>query len=128
MVTTTTAADLLHGEVTERVIAGFYKAYNALGYGLLERVYRRSIQVALEKGGLPVRSEVPFSVYFMGENVGDYRADLVVDERVIVECKSVEHVLAVHEAQILNYLRASGLRVGLLLNFGPKPTFKRFMR
>jgi GxxExxY protein len=128
MVTTTAGTNLLHGEVTEQVIAGFHKAYNALGYGLLERVYRRSTQVALEKSGLLVQSEVPFSVMFMGENVGDYRADLVVEQRVIVECKSVEHVLAVHEAQVLNYLRASGLRVGLLLNFGPKPSFKRFMR
>lgn len=128
MVTATPTSDLLHGEVTERVIAGFYQAYNALGYGFLESVYRMAMHVALEKSGVSVQSEVPFAVYFTGENVGNYRADLVVDRCVIVECKSVEHLIAVHEAQVLNYLRASGLRIGLLLNFGPKPSFKRFIR
>jgi GxxExxY protein len=128
MVTTTAGGNLLYGEVTEQVIAAFYNAYNALGYGLLETVYRRAMCVGLRKVGVEVESEVPYSVYYLGENVGNYRADLVVQQRIIVECKAVEHVLVVHEAQVLNYLRASGLRVGLLLNFGPKPSFRRFMR
>jgi GxxExxY protein len=128
MVTTTTGINLLHAELTEQVIGAFYQVYNAHGYGFLEKVYRRSMEVALHRRGIIVQAEAPFSVTFLGETVGEYRADLVVGQRVIVECKSVEHIPAAYEAQVMNYLRASGLSVGLLLNFGPKPIFKRFAR
>jgi GxxExxY protein len=128
MATTTTGIQLLHAALTEQVIGAFYQVYNAHGYGFLEKVYRRSMDVALSWRNLTVQAEVPFSVTFLGEIVGEYRADLVVDNRVIVECKSVEHIPAAYEAQVMNYLRASGISVGLLLNFGPKPVFKRFAR
>lgn len=119
---------MLYADLTEHVIGGFYDVYNALGYGFLESVYRRAMQVALMRRGLTVQTETPFAVQYAGAPVGEYRADLVVGRCIIVECKSVEHLVAVHDAQVLNYLRASGLRVGLLLNFGPRPAFKRYMR
>lgn len=128
MVTATTTSGLLHGDITEPTLGAFFDVYNALGYGFLEAVYRRSMLVALRNRRVEVIAEAPFTVHFAGEPVGDYRADLVVAGRVVVECKSCDHLGATHEAQLFNYLRASGLSVGLLLNFGPAPTFKRFVR
>lgn len=128
MVTTTATTGLLHGDITDPTLAAFYDVYNGLGYGFLETVYRKSMLVALRRRKLDAVTEAPFTVYFGGESVGEYRADLVVGTKVIVECKSTDHLSAVHEAQLFNYLRASGLSVGLLLNFGPKPTFRRLIR
>lgn len=85
------------------------------------------METALHERGVPFQSEVKFAVQFHGVVVGDYRADLVVDGKIIVECKAVEAVTHVHEAQLLNYLRASGLELGFLLNFGPKSSFKRLI-
>lgn len=127
MVETATTV-LLHRELTAEVLGAFYQVYNAHGFGFLESVYRRSMEVALRRRGVMVQAEAPFAVEFLGEPVGQYRADLVVGRNIIVECKASEHLPATGEAQVLNYLRASGLRVGLLLNFGPKPTFRRIVR
>ena len=128
MVTATAHAGLLHGDVSEQILGGFFDVFNGLGYGFLEVVYRRAMHVELRRRCLAVASETRFEVRFAGELVGEYRADLVVERRIIVECKAVERLTEAHEAQLLNYLQASGLPVGLLLNFGPKPTFRRLIR
>jgi len=123
-----TTGRLLHPEISREVIGAFFDVYNALGYGFLEIVYRRAMLVALRRRGLSVEAEAPFTVHFAGEPVGEYRADIVVAHRVIVECKSTDRLTSVHEAQLLNYLRASALGAGLLLNFGPQATFRRLAR
>jgi len=118
-------SQLKHGDVTRWVIGAFYYVYNRLGHGFLESVYLKALAQTLERTGTRVRREAPMRVEFEGAVVGDFRADLVVDDRVIVEIKAVERVGRVHEEQLMNYLRASGLEVGLLLNFGPKATCRR---
>jgi len=120
-------SELLHGDVTRRVIGAFYYVYNRLGHGFLESVYQKALANTLERTGTRVRREVPITVEFEGVAVGDFRADLVIEERVIVEIKAVDQLGPVHEAQLLNYLRASGLDIGLLLNFGPKATCRRLV-
>jgi GxxExxY protein len=116
-----------HAELTERVIGVFYEVYNELGYGFLESVYRKSMQLALMKNGLSVQAEAPIAVFFRGENVGDFRADLVVEGCILLELKTAETIVAAHEAQVLNYLRSTTLELGLLLNFGPKPQIRRLL-
>jgi GxxExxY protein len=120
-------SELMHGDVTRRVIGAFYYVYNRLGHGFLESVYQRALANTLERTGTRVHREAPMVVEFEGAVVGDFRADLLVENIVIVEVKAVERLGNVHEAQLLNYLRASGLSVGLLLNFGPKATYRRLI-
>jgi GxxExxY protein len=119
--------ELLHGDATRRVIGAFYCVYNRLGHGFLESVYQKALANTLERTGTRVHREAPMTVEFEGTVVGDFRADLVVEDRLIVEVKSVERLGSVHEAQLLNYLRVSGLQVGLLLNFGPRATYRRLI-
>lgn len=126
--TTVRSDGLLYREVSQEIIGAFFDVYNGLGHGFLEVVYRRAMAVALTRRGLAVESEAPFSVHYAGESVGEYRADLVVAHRVVVECKATERLTATHEAQLLNYLRASGLSIGIVLNFGPRATFRRLAR
>lgn len=102
-----------------------FKVYNTLGYGFLERVYENAMRVELERQGLTVASQVPIKVYYEGIMVGDYVADLCVEKTVIVELKAANGLEKAHEAQLMNYLRATGMEVGLLLNFGPKAEFLR---
>lgn len=111
--------------LTEQILGIFYDVYNELGYGFLESVYENAMVVALRAAGLEAARQVPFTVEFHGEIVGEYRADLIVNGRVIVEIKAIVALSSAQEAQLLNYLKASGLEVGLLLNFGPKAEFKR---
>lgn len=120
-------SELLHGDVTRRVIGAFYYVYNRLGHGFLESVYQKALANTLERTGARVLREAPMTVEFEGVAVGDFRADLVVDERVIVEVKAIDQLGPVHEAQLVNYLRASGIDIGLLLNFGPKATCRRLV-
>lgn len=117
--------DDLHAELTGEIIGAFYHVYNTLGYGFLESVYQKSLMLTLRKRGHRVDDQQPVEVYFEREVVGGYFADLVVNELVIVELKSVETLCEAHEAQLLNYLRATEIEVGLLLNFGPKAQVKR---
>ncbi|MCC7389285.1 MAG: GxxExxY protein [Phycisphaerales bacterium] len=117
---------LKHKELTEKVIGAFYEVYNELGPGFLESVYERSMVIALRAAGLQVAQQVPVPVYFRGELVGEFSADLLVEQSVIVELKAARAVDPIFEAQTLNYLRATPIEVGLLLNFGPKPYFRRF--
>jgi GxxExxY protein len=121
-------ANLLHRELTREIVGAFYEVYNVLGTGYLESVYKRSLVVALEARGISTACEVPFEVYYSGVCVGQFRADLVVDDRVVVESKAVDRLAPTHDAQLLNYLKASGLTVGLLFNFGRQPVFKRLVR
>jgi GxxExxY protein len=114
-----------HTDTTELIIKAFYKAYNTLGYGFLEKVYGNALAIELSKLGLDVIQEVRIAVYYGGEVVGEYFADLLVAGVVIVELKAVKRLLEEHEAQLLNYLKATRYEVGLLLNFGPKPEIKR---
>jgi GxxExxY protein len=98
-----------------------------LGYGFLEKVYENAMLIALNDLGVKVRSQVSIEVYFQGQVVGQYFADLLVEESVIVELKAVSHLLNEHLAQVLNYLRATPYEVGMLLNFGPTPVMRRMV-
>ena len=117
--------DFKHTDITELIIKAFYKVYNALGYGFLEKVYRNALVIELRNLGLEVIPEACIRVYYEGEVVGEYFADLLVAGVVIVELKAMRSLLEEHEAQLLNYLKATPDEVGLLLNFGPKPEIKR---
>jgi GxxExxY protein len=116
---------LLHGEITDKIIKAFFHVYNTLGHGFLEKVYQHALMLTLRKWGYNVASCVPIKVYFEGELVGEYFADLVVNGVVIIELKAAEALIEAHEFQLVNYLRATPIEVGLLLNFGPKPEFRR---
>lgn len=114
-------SNYLHSEITEQIIKAFYKVYNTLGYGFLEKVYEKAMLIELRKMGLKCSNQLKIEVFYEGENVGDYFADLNVEEKVIVELKSIEKTHPDNEAQLVNYLKATTYEVGLLLNFGPKP-------
>jgi GxxExxY protein len=119
-------AALKHQEITDKILHAFFKVvYPQLGYGFLEKVYENAMVIALREAGLRVQQQVRIPVYFHGHLVGEYFADLLVEEAVIVELKSVSQLGREHEAQLLNYLRATPYEVGLLLNFGPRPDFCR---
>ncbi|MDA3871832.1 MAG: GxxExxY protein [Candidatus Marinimicrobia bacterium] len=116
---------MLHEKTTDKIIKAFYKVYNKLGYGFLEKIYEKSMIIELEKLGLNVISQKNIKVYYENIEVGSYFADLLVDNLVIIELKAVKSICEEHEAQLINYLRATKVEVGLLLNFGKKPDFKR---
>ena len=123
--TTVGRPDLLHRHVTERVIGLFFDVYNELGPGFLESVYGGALAVALSQSNLRYRREALLEVVFRGVPVGLFRADLVVEDKVVVEVKAARTIDAAHESQLINYLRASRYEVGLLVNFGPQPKFRR---
>ena len=114
-----------HGDLTERIIGTFYDVYNKLGYGFLESVYENAMVIALNNAGLECVKQAPIEVHFEGQIVGDFRADILVEDKVIVELKAVNAISDVHIAQTLNYLKATEIEVALILNFGPKAEFKR---
>ena len=116
---------LLHQETTEKILKAYFHVYNTLGYGFLEKVYENALAIALRKQGMVADQQVPIGVFFEGELVGEYFADIRADAKVMVEIKAAESIHPAHEAQLLNYLRATSTEVGLLLNFGPKPEFRR---
>ena len=119
---------LLYGDVTEKILSAAFKVLNTLGTGLLEKVHEKALSLELMKNGCKVENQKLFHLAYEGIIVGDCLADIVVDGKVIVECKAVSLLDAVHEAQIMNYLKASGVRVGLLINFGrTKLQYKRFV-
>jgi GxxExxY protein len=117
--------ELIHKELTEKIIGVFFDVYNELGHGFLESVYRNSMQIALQSQGLRVECEVAIPVWFRGSDVGDFRADMIVQDSVLLELKMAQAIDWSHEAQAMNYLRATRLEVGLVLNFGPTPVFRR---
>lgn len=114
-----------HEELTNKIIRAFYHVYNTLGYGFLEKVYENAMAIELRKMGLKVVQQARILVYYEGEEVGDHSADLLVEDVVFVELKAARVLEESHEAQLLNYLKATVIEVGLLFNFGPKPQFKR---
>ena len=116
---------MLHSDITESIIKAFYTVYNTLGYGFLEKVYENAMKVELINMGLYVEQQKNIKVYYESEQVGDYYADLMVNELVIVELKAAENLCEEHEAQLLNYLKATDIEVGMLINFGKEPQFKR---
>ncbi|MBP9152862.1 MAG: GxxExxY protein [Flavobacteriales bacterium] len=116
---------LLHGITTGKILEAFFNVYHELGYGFLEKVYENAMLIELEEMGLACQAQQPISVFYHDENVGEYFADIVVENKVIIELKAVETISEQHEAQLINYLRATNMEVGLLLNFGKKPQHKR---
>ena len=117
--------DFKHKKLTERIIEVFYRVYNKLGYGFLEKVYEKAMTIEFKKENIPVVSQSPIKVVYKSEIIGEYYADLLVDSKVIVEIKAAKWLAEENEAQLLNYLKATDIEVGLLLNFGPKPEIKR---
>ena len=117
--------DFKHKELTDKIINIFYRVYNKLGYGFLEKVYENAMIIELEKEGILAVSQSAISVSYEGKIIGEYYADILVDNKVIVEIKAIKHLVEENEAQLLNYLKATNMEVGLLLNFGTKPDFKR---
>jgi GxxExxY protein len=116
-----------HGEITQKVIGVFFDVFNELGHGFLESVYEKSLELALNAIGIDVRRKIEIPVWFRKYQVGDFEADMLVEGCVLLELKAVRRLDSSHEAQLLNYLRATEIEVGLLLNFGLKPEFKRLI-
>ena len=114
-----------HEEVTEKIIQAFYKVYNTLGYGFLERVYLNALYIELIAIGFKVEKEKKILVYYLGNVVGDNQADLIVEDIIVVELKAVNTLVEENEHQLVNYLKATTIEIGLLLNFGKKPQIKR---
>lgn len=116
-----------HRELTQKIIGVFYEVYNELEHGFLESVYQKAMVTGLRDAAIKAAQQAPIMVRFRGELIGDFRADLLVEGAVILELKAASGIEPAHEAQLLSYLRATDIEVGLLLNFGPKPQFKRLV-
>ena len=114
-----------HEAITEKIIQAFYKVYNMLGYGFLEKVYENAMLIELQSCGFIVEKQKSINVFYCGKEVGLYFADIVVNDIIILELKAHESLLNEHIAQVINYLKATDKEVGLLLNFGKKPEIKR---
>lgn len=118
---------LLHHSITDTILKVYYEVYNELGQGFLEKVYQNAMYFELKERGLKVESQKQIKVYFKRQLVGEYYSDLLVEDKVIVELKATELLMNAHVAQIINYLKATPIEVGLLLNFGEEPEFKRLI-
>jgi GxxExxY protein len=119
---------LLHGDLTERIIGVFYQVHWELGPGFLESIYANATMCALTEAGLRVKREVPIAVHFRGKRIGVFRADMIVESVILLEFKAGDRLDPSSEAQMVNYLRATHLEVGLVFHFGAKPSFRRFVR
>jgi GxxExxY protein len=117
--------DLLHKDLTDAILKVYYDVYNELGYGFLEKVYQNSMYLELKARGFYVEAQKQIKVHFKGIEVGEYYADLVINEKIILELKAAEYVVEDFEFQLINYLKATDIELGLLLNFGKKPEFRR---
>ena len=117
--------DIKYKSLTEKIIKIFYKVYNQLGYGFLEKVYENAMMLEFAREGISAFPQFAIKVFYENEVVGEYFADILVDDKVIVEIKAAKNLVIDNEAQLLNYLKATNIEVGLLLNFGPKPEIKR---
>ena len=116
-----------HGQLTEKIIGIFYDVYNELGYGFLESVHEESLLIAIKEAGLRVESQVCVPVWFRQHKVGDFKADVLVENTVMLELKSTRVLEPSHEAQLLHYLKSTDVEIGPLLNFGPRPQFRRLL-
>ncbi len=114
-----------HENLTGKIIEAAYKVHNTLGFGFLENVYQNALSVELGKSGMQCEKEKTIKVYYGDDLVGDYKADILVDGKVILELKAVKNLSAAHEAQLVNYLKATGIEVGLLINFGKSVEIRR---
>jgi GxxExxY protein len=119
---------MLHKEITEKIIACAYKVHNTLGAGFLEKVYENALKIELEQNGFEVFQQYPINVFYKRQLVGEYYADLLINQLIIVELKAVENLHPLHETQLVNYLKGTGLEIGLLVNFGSSVTIKRKFR
>jgi GxxExxY protein len=122
-----TESGLKHAGVTEKIIGIFYDVYNELGYGFLECVYEESLVIALYEAGLTANRQIALPVWFRGHKVGEFRADLLVENCVLLELKTARSLDTAHEAQLLHYLKSTEIEVGMLLNFGARPQFRRLL-
>ena len=123
----TSGSELKFAQLTDKIIGTFYDVYNELGYGFLESVYEESLVIALRASGFIVSRQVPVPVWFREQKVGDFRADLLVESCVLLELKCARLLDPAHQAQLLHYLRSTQIEVGLLLNFGLRPQFRRLL-
>jgi len=117
--------ELLHEDITDKLIKSFYKVYNELGFGFLEKVYQNALFLELIAMGFYCEKQKQIKVFYNGQIIGEYFADLIVNNCVIIELKASETLVKEHELQLINYLKATDIEVGLLFNFGKKPQFKR---
>ena len=115
-----TEEEFIHKELTYKIIGCAMKVHTELGYGFLEKVYENSLMLLLHKEKVVGKQQFPIPVYFQGARVGEYAADIFIEEGVIIEIKTVERLIAAHYAQLLNYLKATNTKLGLILNFGPR--------
>ena len=120
-------AGLLHKSITDKILKVYYEVYNELGYGFLEKVYQNAMYFDLKSLGYKVAAQKQIKVYFKKQLVGEYYSDLLVEDKVIVELKATQLLMNIHVAQIMNYLKATPIEVGILLNFGEEPDFKRII-
>ena len=114
-----------YSEITDKIIRAYYNVYNKLGYGFLEKVYENAMMMELPKFGLDCKNQFPIKVYYDEKPIGDYYADIIVNNLIIIELKAAESLCEEHECQLINYLKATELEVGILFNFGKEPQFKR---
>jgi GxxExxY protein len=114
-----------HQELTKSIIGVYYDVYNELGYGFLEKIYHNAMIIELKKRGFEIENQKKINVFYKKEIVGEYITDIIVNNKVILELKTVEYLLDVHENQILNYLKATDCEVGIVLNFGKDLQFTR---
>ncbi len=114
-----------HSDITGKVLKAYFNVYNKIGYGFYEKVYENALTIELKKMNLKCENQKPISVYYDDEIVGSYIADMIIEDKIVVELKAVEGIIEQHEIQLVNYLRATEMQVGLLLNFGTEPQYKR---
>ena len=114
-----------HSDITKKILKAYYNVYNTLGYGFLEKVYENAMVIEIGKQGLLVEKQRPITVYYDKISIGNYFADLIVENKVIIELKACEYLIEEHEIQLVNYLKATEIEVGLLLNFGKEVEYKR---
>lgn len=117
--------DFLYTEITDKIIHSFYTVYNTLGYGFLEKVYENAMMLELIEKGMLAQKQNPIKVHYREKLIGEYFADIIVEEKVIIELKAAEAIVQEHELQLINYLKATEIEIGLLLNFGKRPEIKR---
>jgi GxxExxY protein len=114
-----------HSDLSDKIIKAFYDIHNELGYGFSEKIYQKALGIALREIGLKVDEQVPIKVHFRGQEIGEYFADMVVNDLILIELKAVRQIVEEHEAQLLNYLKSTEIEVGYVMNFGKSAEFKR---
>ena len=117
--------EYLYSELSDKIINCFYKVYNALGFGFLEKIYQKSLEIELSKNNINFESQYPINVYYDNINVGEFYADILAESKIILEIKAIEKLVKENENQLINYLKSTDIEVGLLLNFGKEPEVKR---